>query len=117
MALRGHNLCFPTHSRLAFRICENQGFRSFPAPLLRVGDDAAAFLRQRMHLGGCQNYGPFLGPYYNTGPNLGDPKRDHNFDNPPFYLQWLPSRRSIGSSKGIQSCGHSCTCTHKAFLC
>ena len=20
----------------------------------------------------------------NTGPNLGDPKRDHNFDNPPF---------------------------------
>ena len=29
--------------------------------------------------GGCQNYGPFLGPYYNTGPNtgpsLGDPKK------------------------------------------
>ena len=20
------------------------------------------------HIGGCQNYGPFLGPYYNTGP-------------------------------------------------
>ena len=41
-----------------------------------------------MHLGDCQNYGLFLGPYYNTGPNtgpnLGDPKRDHNFDNPPF---------------------------------
>ena len=39
-------------------------------------------------MGGCQKYGPFLGPYYNTGPNmgpnLGDPKRDHNFDNPPF---------------------------------
>ena len=38
-------------------------------------------------MGGCQNYGPFLGPYYNTGPNTGpnlrDPKRDHNFDNPP----------------------------------
>ena len=38
-------------------------------------------------MGDCQNYGPFLGPYYNTGPNtgpsLGDPKRDHNFDNPP----------------------------------
>ena len=31
----------------------------------------------------CQKYGPFLNPYYNTGPNLGDPKRDHNFDNPP----------------------------------
>ena len=38
-------------------------------------------------MGDCQNYGPFLGPYYNTGLNtglnLGDPKRDHNFDNPP----------------------------------
>ena len=38
-----------------------------------------------LHMGDCQNYGPFLGPYYKagTGPNLGDPKRDHNFDNPP----------------------------------
>ena len=37
------------------------------------------------YMGGCQNYGPFLGyptyqvPYYNR-----DPKRDHNFDNHPF---------------------------------
>ena len=42
------------------------------------------------HVGDCQNYGPLLGPYYNTGPNsgpnLGDPKRDHNFDNPPCEL-------------------------------
>ena len=22
-------------------------------------------------MGECQNYGPFVGPYYNTGPNLG----------------------------------------------
>ena len=21
-----------------------------------------------MHMGGCQNQGPFLGPYYNTAP-------------------------------------------------
>ena len=39
-------------------------------------------------MGDCQNYGTFLGPYYNTGPNtgpnLGDPKRDHNFDNHPY---------------------------------
>ena len=35
-------------------------------------------------MGDCQNYGPFLGPYYNTGPILGDPERDHNFDNPPY---------------------------------
>ena len=32
----------------------------------------------RVHVGGCQNYGPFLGPYYNTAPNIkgtqkGDP--------------------------------------------
>ena len=39
---------------------------------------------QQKHVGGCQNYGPFLGPYYNTAPNiLGYPKRDHNFDNYP----------------------------------
>ena len=22
------------------------------------------------HMGGCQNYGPFLSPYYNTAPNI-----------------------------------------------
>ena len=53
------------------------------------------------YVGDCQNYGPFLGPYYstgpNTGPNLGDLKRDHNFDNPPciwppkFEKLWLAS--------------------------
>ena len=37
-----------------------------------------------MYMGNCQNYGTFLGPYNNTGPNLGDPKRDHNFDNLPY---------------------------------
>ena len=39
------------------------------------------------YVGDCQNYRPFLGLHYNTGPNLGDPKRDHNFDNSPcMYL-------------------------------
>ena len=23
-----------------------------------------------LHVDGCQNYGPFLGPYYNTAPNI-----------------------------------------------
>ena len=23
-----------------------------------------------LYMGGCQNYGPFLGPYYNTAPNI-----------------------------------------------
>ena len=36
-------------------------------------------------MGNCQNHGPFLGPYHSTGPNLGDPKGDHNFDNPPNH--------------------------------
>ena len=34
-------------------------------------------------MSGCQTYGPFLGPYYNTAP-IGYPKRDHNFDNYPY---------------------------------
>ena len=24
----------------------------------------------RVYVGGCQNYGPFWGPYYNTAPNI-----------------------------------------------
>ena len=47
--------------------------------------------------GDCQNYGPFLGPYYNTGPNLGDPKRDHNFDNPPHEQIRFRVRASLAS--------------------
>ena len=43
------------------------------------------------YVGDCQNYGPLLGPYYNTGPNtgpnLGDPKRDHDFDSPPCCVK------------------------------
>ena len=23
-----------------------------------------------IYMGGCQNYGPFLGPYYNTAPTI-----------------------------------------------
>ena len=42
-------------------------------------------------MGDCQNYRPLLGPYYNTGPNLGDPKKDHNFDNPPGIMCILGS--------------------------
>ena len=49
--------------------------------------DALAHCDRKVHMGDCQNYGPFLRLYYNTGPNtgpnLGDPTRDHNYDNPP----------------------------------
>ena len=47
-------------------------------------------------MGGCQNYGPFLGPHYNTAPTsyLGHRKRDHNFDNHPHESHeassWVP---------------------------
>ena len=27
-------------------------------------------LLEAFHMGGCHNYGPFLGPYYNTAPNI-----------------------------------------------
>ena len=49
-------------------------------------------------MGDCQNYGPFLGPYYNTGPNLGDPKRDHNFDNHPY----CGPHEAVRASGGVQ---------------
>ena len=46
-----------------------------------------------IHMGDCQNYGLFLGPNFNmgpnTGPNLGNPKRDHNFDNPPYIHRYI----------------------------
>ena len=32
-----------------------------------VRDDIGYY---RGYMGGCQNYGPFLGPYYNTAPNI-----------------------------------------------
>ena len=64
----------------------------------------------RRYMGDCQNYGPLLGPYYNTGPNtgpnLGDPKRDHNFDNPPYmYIQ--KQSRYFGNLPQVLVWGHS----------
>ena len=38
-----------------------------------------------------------LGPYYNTGPNLGDPKSDHNFDSSPYTRRWRKFCISPGS--------------------
>ena len=36
-----------------------------------------------IHVGGCQNYGPFLDPFYYGTEYLGYPNRDPNFDNHP----------------------------------
>ena len=39
-----------------------------------------------IHMAGCQNYGPFLGPYCNTAPNIsGTEKRGPNFHNYPYF--------------------------------
>ena len=66
-------------------------------------------------MGDCQNYGPFLGPYYNTGPNtgpfLGDPKRDHNFDNPPNPVF---SSKLSGGRKTQYRCRDRATTTDEA---
>ena len=35
-------------------------------------------------MGGCQNYGPCFGLWYNTALVFRDPKGDHNFDNHPY---------------------------------
>ena len=39
------------------------------------------------YMGGYQNYGPFLDPYYNTAPHLRYPKRNHNFDSHPYVIK------------------------------
>ena len=50
-------------------------------------------------MGGCQNYGPFLDPHYNTAPNIwGTPKRDHNFDNHPYDFFCMSSRNRTKNS-------------------
>ena len=41
-----------------------------------------------MDVGGCQNYGPFLGPWYNTVLVFADAKGDHNFDNHPCRMMY-----------------------------
>ena len=47
-----------------------------PAPAAaRVRGIGAAAASLPAYMGDCQNYGPFLGPHYTTGPNLGDPKK------------------------------------------
>ena len=42
----------------------------FPKLRRESGTDAAKYLLLGFYMGGCQNYGPFLDPYYNTAPNI-----------------------------------------------
>ena len=51
-------------------------------------------------MGGCQNYGPFLGALHiRCRTIMGNPKRDHNFDNHPYggRSKGRVSERSLGS--------------------
>ena len=43
-------------------------------------------------MGGCQNYGPFWGPYYNTAPIFRVLKIDPNFDNYPNVVLFCFAR-------------------------
>ena len=76
---------------------------NFGAPVLKsqLGSKRKAPYFCKLYMGDCQNYGPLLGPYYNTGPNtgpdLGDPKRDHNFDSPPYYVALLGLSLGFGA--------------------
>ena len=41
-------------------------------------------------MGGCQNYGPFWGPYYNTAPIIyGTHERDPNDNHPDDLLHFV----------------------------
>ena len=53
-------------------------------------------------MGNCQNYGPFLGPYYNTGPNLGDPKGTIILTIPHIGFGVVGLLRGLQGVEGIQ---------------
>ena len=81
------------------------GIISVPSPRLPKPHTCPKSL---FNLGDCQNYGPFWGPYYNTGPNLGDPKRDHNFDDNPLFglpeiLSKAPGANFVRQKRGRAS--------------
>ena len=56
-------------------------------------------------MGGCQNYGPFLGP---GACYLGYPRRDHNFDNHPYDL----STWNLGVAENYMSAQSGTIATH-----
>ena len=65
-------------------------------------------------MGGCQNYGPFLGtPNIRCRIIIGIQKRDHNFDNHPY-----PKPLSLNGVWGLGGFGFSClVAASKAWRC
>ena len=50
---------------IAFRLTPSRaGFQGAGGASLQPG------CRNGNYMGGCQNYGPFLGPHYSTAPNI-----------------------------------------------
>ena len=43
----------------------------------------------RSYVGGCQNYGPFLGPYYNTAPNIWGTQKGTIILQPPISIHHI----------------------------
>ena len=62
------------------------GLRSVQAFRLRVQGLRDTTHIHAHHIGGCQNYGPFLGTLNIRCLTINnrDRKRDHNFDNHPY---------------------------------
>ena len=46
------------------------GFPEAPQELLQDVTQGSLGQASKLQIGGYQNYGPFLGPYYNTAPNI-----------------------------------------------
>ena len=49
-----------------------------------AGQEAGRLAKIPIHMGGCQNYGPFLVPIIIRHLMFRVPKKDHNFDNHPY---------------------------------
>ena len=73
MILFWHTRCHVTSLLFATRFCHGRfvpfSGTSFARQLaIRPPTQHGAHPPWKTHMGGCQNYGPFLGPYYNTAP-------------------------------------------------
>ena len=55
-------------------------------------------------MGGCQNYGPFVGPYYNTGPNTGILTTSHIPHKTRILVQGLGCRVAWGLGFRVYGC-------------
>ena len=81
-----------------------------------------AWVLELLHMGGCQNYGPFLGTQIiRCRMIIRIQKRDHNFDNHPYIRQLaynpdqLPRTMHRASVENCRSFANTKTCYHNKF--